>query len=240
VIPSSKNHRAETFWNILSFLSILGVFAVVAIFLVIFVNPQNEVNPLPPPTLPVRMVLPTDDPANPSLELPTNINTEIPLRQTESIQPTVEPPEIITTAAVTQSINQVPPSLVPFETDFVIEGTIQAVNANQYNPVRGCDWMGVAGQVFDLQNQPVRGIRISLRGTLDGSQIDLVSMTGTALIYGPAGYEFRLSNRPIASNQEVRLQLVDQAGLPLSDVFYFDTYAECEKNLLVINFIEVR
>ena len=66
------------------------------------------------------------------------------------------------------------------------------------------------------------------------------SLTGTALQYGTAGYEFTISDVPTATQGSFWIRLVDQANLPLSGRIPFDTFAECEKNLTIINFKQVR
>ncbi len=100
--------------------------------------------------------------------------------------------------------------------------------------------MGIAGQVFDLQGTPVRGIRVVLQGALEGQQIESISMSGTALQYGTAGYELYLGEKTIASTGQLTVQLVDQAGLPLSAKIPFDTYADCKQNLIWLDFTEIR
>jgi hypothetical protein len=67
-----------------------------------------------------------------------------------------------------------------------------------------------------------------------------MTLTGIALNYGRAGYEFTLADKPIASNDMLWVQLLDQIGAPISEKVYFDTYAECEKNLIIINFKQVK
>lgn len=100
--------------------------------------------------------------------------------------------------------------------------------------------MGVAGRVVDLQNRPATGITIQLVGTLNRKYIEQTSLTGTALAYGPSGYEFSLSDQPISSAGLLSIRLLDQAGLLLSEKVIFDTYVECDKNLVLINFKQVR
>jgi hypothetical protein len=65
-------------------------------------------------------------------------------------------------------------------------------------------------------------------------------MIGTATQYGQGGYEFTLAEKPVASDQSLWVQLFDQAMLPLSDKVPFSTYAECNKNLALVNFNQVR
>jgi hypothetical protein len=115
-----------------------------------------------------------------------------------------------------------------------------AIDASVLNPERGCNWMGIGGQVLDLQGRPLTGVTVQLGGTLEGRSITLNSLTGTARQYGEAGFEFTLSDLPIASNGTLWVRLADQASLPLSGRQSFDTYAECEKNLIIINFKQIR
>ena len=123
---------------------------------------------------------------------------------------------------------------------FMRQSDPQAISINLYDASRGCGWMGVAGRVVDEQNRPVTGIRVWLRGTLDGKRVDMTSLTGTAAQYGPSGYEFTIANQPLESRGSLSVRLLDQANLPLSERVVFDTFADCEKNLILIDFKKVR
>ena len=68
----------------------------------------------------------------------------------------------------------------------------------------------------------------------------LMNLTGVALNYGRSGYEFTLADHPIASKQSAWVQLLDQSNLPLSPKVYFNTYEDCSKNLIIVNFKQVR
>jgi hypothetical protein len=68
----------------------------------------------------------------------------------------------------------------------------------------------------------------------------MMSLTGVALNYGPSGFEFQLAGKPVASKKTLWTQLLDQEGLPVSDRVFFDTYADCNRNLILINFKQVR
>ena len=65
-------------------------------------------------------------------------------------------------------------------------------------------------------------------------------LRGALAQYGPSGYEFKLSDAPVDSIQNLYVQLLDQADLPLSEKFYFDTFNDCERNLVLVNFKQVR
>ena len=98
----------------------------------------------------------------------------------------------------------------------------------------------MGGQAFDMQGAPIVGLTIQLGGSLAGEPVNLLSLTGTAVQYGPAGYEFSLGDKPAASNSTLWVQLLDQAGLPLSAKVYFDTFDDCSKNLVLINFRQAK
>jgi hypothetical protein len=74
----------------------------------------------------------------------------------------------------------------------------------------------VGGQVVDMQGRPVTGITVQIGGNLGKEVIDQTSLTGLALKYGEAGYEFELAKTPAASKQTLWVRLIDQARLPLS------------------------
>lgn len=57
-------------WNLLTVLVLLAAVLLFAIFTLIFSDPQHELNPLPPPTLPARLLFPTPTPT-PRLLPPT-------------------------------------------------------------------------------------------------------------------------------------------------------------------------
>jgi hypothetical protein len=83
-------------------------------------------------------------------------------------------------------------------------------------------------------------LSIKLGGSLNGEAIELITISGTAAQYGPSGFEFKLGDAPVDSTQSLYVQLLDQADLPLSDKFYFDTFNDCQKNLVLVNFRQIR
>jgi hypothetical protein len=222
-------------WNILAILILLTAVCVGSIFLMIFINPYSSLNPFPPPTQPV--LAPTNTP------LPTLRDDILPPTWTPT--PTAEATEAPTpepTYTLTPVIPQ--PTDGPQETlegmAFVMqEGNPQYI-PNIYHPDAGCSWMGVGGQVIGLNGGPVLYLSIKLGGSLNGEAIELITISGTAPQYGQAGYEFKLSDQPVDSVQNLYVELLDQADLPLSEKYYFDTFNDCEKNLILINFKQMR
>jgi len=70
-------------------------------------------------------------------------------------------------------------------------------------------------------------------GDIDVTGLTLSGMTTS---YGEGGYEITLHNTPIASEDAVWIQLLDQANLPLTEKIYFQTFDSCDSNLIHINF----
>ena len=121
------------------------------------------------------------------------------------------------------------------------QGSPVSISSLAFHPDQGCNWMGVAGQVLNLSGAPVStGVIIQLGGPLAGNRMDIPSLTGVAPQYGQAGFEIFLAEEPTASNSTLWVQLLDQEGYPLSARVSFDTFDGCEKNLILVNFKQVR
>ncbi|MBC8509654.1 MAG: hypothetical protein H8D34_32810, partial [Chloroflexi bacterium] len=103
----------------------------------------------------------------------------------------------------------------------------------------GCSWLGVAGQVFDLEGNPVLDLIVETGGTLEGQPLLGLSLTGVATAYGPGGYEIQLADHVVASVGDVWIQVKNDAGDTLSGNIFVETFADCTKNLLLLNFVEV-
>ena len=139
-------------------------------------------------------------------------------------------PQILKTATPNEETNYT----------FDLQAPPQSISASLFRSERKCNWMGVAGQTFDLQGRPVPGITVQVIGPLYGKEIQFLSITGAAPWYGAGGYEVFLSDKPFASKDLFQVRLVDQAGKSLSPPVSFSTNSECEKNLVVINFHQIK
>jgi hypothetical protein len=242
----NKTGKLDALWNFLSIVGVVGILGILVIVLMIFTNPAASYNPYPPPTMPVPILLPT--------------LTETPYRLPPTWTPTADGSVSNQTAATPTAImaTQLPDDGMTLETieseatepangfyAFALQSAPAPINASILKPdlqsTDGlCTWMGVGGQVLDIQGSPYTGVGIQLGGQQNGRTILLTSLTGTALQYGPAGYEFKISEVPDATVHNYWLRLVDQANLPLSDRIYFDTYDTCDKNLVIINLKQIR
>ncbi|RLD07415.1 MAG: hypothetical protein DRI56_06755 [Chloroflexota bacterium] len=107
---------------------------------------------------------------------------------------------------------------------------------NFAHPEAGCDWLGIAGQVFN-GDIAVENLVVIVGGTLDGDPLDMLTMTGLAPGYGSGGYEFVLSSAVVASESTVWVQVLGLDGQPLTAKTYVDTHSECMENLILLNFV---
>ncbi len=123
---------------------------------------------------------------------------------------------------------------------FRLKGEPEALNSDLIRPELGCDWLIIGGQVRDLQEAPVTDLTIHLYGEIGGYTVDRVTLSGNAPGYGESGYEFTLQDLVVDSDGTLFIQLVDNNGQALSDPYPLQTYEDCQKNLILVNFHQVR
>lgn len=107
---------------------------------------------------------------------------------------------------------------------------------NFIHPELGCSYLGIAGQVFNLQGEPISGKIVEISGKINGLSILFLSLTGTAPYIGPGGFELKIADTPIASQDSVFIKVYDVDGKSLSNSIPIQTYADCNRNLIIINF----
>jgi hypothetical protein len=132
-----------------------------------------------------------------------------------------------------------PASPTPTSLPYVLQPGAPAAGINFAHPDLGCDWFGVAGQVLDALGNPVDGLLVEVRGTIQGAEVRGLALTGAAPAYGPAGYEITLGDRPVSSSDVLEVQLFNISGEIGSGSYRFSTYEDCQKNLILINFVEI-
>ena len=254
--PQKQTDRTGCIWNFLSILVVLGMGLVAGFFVFLYLNPSTPLNPFPPQMAqpaPIASPSPADLPTELSIlpsvtptlkEFPPTWTVTASLLPTMTFTPKpVTPtstPVVLVTAGPTDTSTPTAKSPTKAPLPFVLQGTPVGVSSTIMHPDSGCKWFGVGGQVFDLKGSPIVGYTIQLGGTLGDAKLDLLSLTGTALQYGPAGYEFVISDKPANSKKTLWIQLLDQAGLPLSSRITFDTFEDCQKNLILVNLRQVK
>ncbi|MDO9087407.1 MAG: hypothetical protein Q7U53_14455 [Anaerolineaceae bacterium] len=149
-------------------------------------------------------------------------------------EPSEAPQEATETESSLMEFNQlqetVPGSFLPYD----LQSVEPLYMANFVHPEEGCNWMGVAGQIFDENLQPKDGMVVVVEGVVNNTMVEFLGFSGLAQTYGPGGYELVLSQGN--SPGIFWIQLFDVAGNPLSGIYSFQMDGTCEKNLAVINF----
>jgi len=108
---------------------------------------------------------------------------------------------------------------------------------NFNHPEAGCDWLGVAGQVFNEENLEILDLGV-LVGDSENPEADpLEAVTGEALAYGLGGYEIQIGEETLDSSERFWIQILNTEGAPLTARHHFDTFKDCERNLILINFV---
>jgi hypothetical protein len=227
------------FWDILTIGVLLVTACMLGYFLLVFLNPNSPINLLKPN----QTLIPTPTITPLQLEATWTPTATIYFSPTATLLPSITPPATVTVPNFTPATDTPAATDTPQNTPTPkAEFSATSVNAVEniifpHLQEAACNWMGVAGTVDDQNNSPIVGVIVVLRGTLNGKSVDLINVSGVNKEYGPSGFEFVLANEPIASNDSVYVQLLDQTtNVPLSEKIYIDTYNDCEKNLLLVRF----
>lgn len=232
-------------WNILTIVVLLLTVLAAGIFLIIFTNPQVGLNPFPPDKAPFPLFAVNPTPTNtPLIVLPPTWTPEptVEPSPTPTSRPTLTPWPSPTPFGMLEDGSTPGPSPTPGGMSFVVLQGSPKASPNIFHMDRGCGWSGVYGQVRDLSGRPLSGMIVQLGGTLGDKSFDgQATVTGLVSYNGEAGFEFELGDEPVASTGRMWVQLVDiSEKIPLSEKVYFDTYDDCDKNMIVVYFVQVK
>lgn len=235
--PPAPSKRASRFeiWDILSILILLFTGCVVLYFAAIFVSPSAAYNFLKPaPTVnPFATATPTitQIQLEPTwtLTLTPEITETSTLLPTFTLEPSATPFSMI---PATKTPTQTATPKAPFSASF------KGIDSTIIHPEFGCNWQAIGGTVVDASNADILGTRINLIGFYNGKAISMLTVSGIAPAYGRSGFEFSLGSAPTASKGVLYLQLLDQAGVLLSDNVYVDTFSACSQNLTLVRFVK--
>lgn len=236
--PKSSGFTMPTIgmWDILTILVLLVTVCLGAYFVAIFINPGSSMNMLQPAWTPTPTITPRQ------LEPTWTPTATIYVPPTATLLPSITPPASPTPASF------VPPTVTPESTvpptatnTPTAPFSVSSVNSIESIIIphllnAGCDWQGVGGTVDDQNSGPIIGIVVRLAGSYDGKAVELTTISGISPEYGKSGFEFVLGDTPIDSNDRIYVQLLDQAGLPLSEEIRIDTSSDCKKNLVLVRF----
>ena len=132
-------------------------------------------------------------------------------------------------------INTPEPTLTVETLTFVVEN-----GKPRYLPhPNGCDGLFLAGHITDIDNNPLVHMTVQVSGVLNGELIFLEAFSGTNTNYTISGWEIKLADAPAESFQSITVALYEQGGWePISQELVIDTFNDCSRNLIEINFIQ--
>jgi len=160
---------------------------------------------------------------------------------TPTAEPTEAPPtatlapyETPTPTEITEAPSEPTPTGKPA---YTLQPGSPVALPNFNHPEAGCAWLGVAGQVFDEQELEVLGLTVLVGDTQNPNADPYQAQTGDALAYGRGGYEIRIAEEVLDTNERFWIQVVNAEGASLTARHAFDTTADCGRNLILINFV---
>ncbi len=121
---------------------------------------------------------------------------------------------------------------------FVLQEDTPLYTVNFSHPEAGCNWLGVGGQIFSETGQEITRVVVLVGGIIEGTYVEFATLSGMAPMYGPGGYEIKISEAPFDSFNAFWIEIYDLEGQAFSEKVYFDTHASCDKNLVLINFVQ--
>ena len=239
-----KAKRKSPLLNILTVLVLLSTCCSAYYFFSLFNNPYSRLNPFPPVPLPTKY------------RTATPTATIIPLQPTWTSTATIKPapsrtkaptwtlvPALITPLYTdTPEVTPITETLTITPTPMPATAEITYAASTTVHADLACKWMGVGGKVLDIDGKPLVFQTVQLSGTLNNRPVNMMVLSGhdTGDTYGPSGFEFSLGTTPIASTQELWIQLFDNTGKPLTSKIYLDTFTDCTKNLVLVTFTKTR
>ncbi len=233
ISPTPKRGSGIAIWDVLSIFTLILTLCVAAYFVIIYLRPESAINPLNPRRK--DYLLPPTPTITQIQLLPTWTNTPIDQNVTET--PTLLP--TFTLEPTSTLLSLVTPSITPSPTKTPkapFSATVTYIDSTIIHPDLGCNWQGVGGTIVDSNNADMLRITVRLVGFYNNKTKNELTVSSIAPAYGQSGYEFFLGTVPISSDGLLYIQILDQAGLPLSDNVYIDTFNDCSKNLVLVRF----
>ena len=170
---------------------------------------------------------PTDSPTE------TQTPTQIPsptITSTPTITLTPDVTETPTIEPTPTGPTSTPPPPLPFAAPDTIQFTRNFANT------QGCAWQGIGGQVLALGGGSFTN-PLQVHVYTNGQDFGRV-FTGSNSAYGASGFEVRVANAITTDTYFVQLE--SRNGVPVSTEVQITFPGDCEQNVALINFEQVR
>lgn len=235
--PQSRRAEAPMqIWDLLSILVLVLTVCLVGYFALVFINPASSLNLLPPGGGPFAQVVPSFTVTPLQLQATWTPSPTLQLTPSDTPRPTFTPLPTSTPFSLVPPTKTSRPSATPTTPRAPFSGSFTQVESTIIHEELACNWAGIGGTVVDANGSHVIGTVVVLRGTLNGTTVEQQTVSGINKEYGPSGFEFVLGTAPVASNDTLYVQLVDQQSIPLSDPVQITTSTDCTKNLVLVRF----
>ena len=223
------------------------IFLLASLFLVVYfgytyINPYHQLNPFPPAQPPETANLPAELPTEAPTLIPVSADTLTPIATlplppptaTTDPSPTATSPPFPTATSVV--INTPEPTLTP---ETALTFTAQKDTPSYLPYSGGCTGLFIAGNITDIDDNPVMLMTVRASGTLGGDEILIEVLSGSNQDYTESGWEIKLSDTLINSSGSITVALYKQgAWEPSSEAVLIDTFNDCTRNLVVVNFVQ--
>lgn len=229
--------------NLGAFYFLASTFCLVGFFVYTFLEPNNPYNPFPPATRVSNGGIPTITlpPSQTPIQIPTQTSTAtVTSTSTDTATPTITSTPTLTTQLPTTT-EVVITTLTPTATS---EGRMHFVPQTG-TPVysshpNGCDGIYLVGNVIDITGSPLIHMTVDAGGSLGGATIDPEpSDSGSHPEFSASGWQIKISDTLIESTNSVYLALYTVAfDDPVSDLIFVDTFNDCSKNMIMVNFTQ--
>lgn len=230
----SSNHNRSNGGCALRFGTLIfltGTFLLLVFFVYTFLSPNHPYNPFPPsemdsPAEPATLeILPSHTP----ILIPTATITRTPIFPT-STETQLPPP--------TEAVITILAPTLPLESSvhFSAQTGTPVFTAHP----SGCDGIYLAGNVIDLDGNPLPGMLVIAAGTLQDAPVETEpSLSGLNPEFSPSGWQIKLSKTLIDSTGTVYLALYSlESAEPVSELIFINTFNDCNRNMIMVNFVQ--
>ncbi|NDJ79346.1 MAG: hypothetical protein GYB65_24105 [Chloroflexi bacterium] len=211
-------------------------------------TPLPTDTPLPPTETPVPSQTWTPTPITPTFtftpsETPVPTETPIP---TETLTPVLAAPDT-PVAPLETPADSLPgglddgsgnplttPRPAPTRSDQPF--TANPVQYEAHSGTEGCQWLSIAGVVYDLEGNPLPDMPIRVTAT-DGSYNRTLFSDADADRWGPGGFEFQVGSAPRTATFIVEI-LRPVGNTVISDSVLVETGNTCQRNVAIVEFIQ--
>lgn len=240
--PDRKSN-SDQLWNILAKAVLALTVLVVIYYIVLFIAPSLA--PIGTAKEPTRVALllthtpkPTLASTSPPMAPPATwtlepTRTMVPTSTRRPAQPTKTPrPTVYFTPNPTETGTPTP-TRHPYPFKLVDEGVVYM----RYPFSSGCDWTGIAGEVVDLEGEPIIGVSVVLNG---GGLQNIVTTSGDRPDYAPSGWEHFLDNKLKTGTFTIQLyRVINNQSRPVSELVDVQTRPDCRASLAYLVFEKV-